>query len=91
MIRSRCSRWTWPPVRMSCRERCAMAELDLGLLVVGQNSFIAGHLLRLLPKDGVRAVSHHQLDRPDLLDAIGTVLNAARHPDSNKADTVASG
>lgn len=62
-----------------------MAEQGRGLLVVGLNSFIAGHLLRILPKNGVRAVSHHQLDRPDLLDGVGTVINAARHPGSSVA------
>lgn len=62
------------------------AERDAGLLVVGKNSFIAGHLLKILPRDGVRAVSHHELDRPDLLDGVGSVINAARHPGSSKID-----
>lgn len=59
-----------------------MAEAATGVLVVGQNSFIAGHLLKALPK-GMRAVGHDDLDAPDLLDGIGTVINAARHPASS--------
>ena len=53
------------------------------LLLVGKNSFIAGHLLRALPEKRVRAVSHDALDQPDLLDGIRTVVNAARHPGSS--------
>ncbi|MGI9508282.1 MAG: NAD-dependent epimerase/dehydratase family protein [Geminicoccaceae bacterium] len=56
------------------------------LLVVGKNSFIAGHLLRCLPPSRVRAVSHDQLEQPDLLDGIKTVINAARHPESSGRD-----
>ncbi|MGI9502151.1 MAG: NAD-dependent epimerase/dehydratase family protein [Geminicoccaceae bacterium] len=63
-----------------------MAESGRAVLVVGKNSFIAGHLLKVLPKDGVRAVSHDALSRPDLLDGVGTVINAARHPASGQAD-----
>lgn len=63
-----------------------MAESGRSVLVVGKNSFIAGHLLKVLPKDGVRAVSHDALSRPDLLDGVGTVINAARHPASGQAD-----
>lgn len=63
-----------------------MADRRSGLLVVGKNSFIADHLLKILPEDGARAVSHDQLDKPDLLDGIGTVINAARHPGSSQAD-----
>lgn len=63
-----------------------MSERDTGLLVVGRNSFIAGHLLDALPGNGVRAVSHDELDHPDLLDGIGTVINAARHPGSSGDD-----
>ena len=63
-----------------------MADKRPDILLVGKNSFIAGHLLDILPKDGVRAVSHDQLDRPDLLNGIGTVINAARHPQSSHAD-----
>ncbi|MGI9486158.1 MAG: NAD-dependent epimerase/dehydratase family protein [Geminicoccaceae bacterium] len=63
-----------------------MAKRDAGLLVVGKNSFIAGHLLRILSPDSVRAVSHDELDRPDLLEGIGKVINAARHPESSQSD-----
>ena len=62
-----------------------MVETGNGILVVGKNSFIASHLLKLLPK-ATRAVSHDDLDRSDLLDGIDTVLNAARHPGSSQAD-----
>ncbi len=62
------------------------AERDAGLLVVGKNSFIAGHLLRTLPPGGVRAVSHDELDEPDLVEGIGRVINAARHPGSSRSD-----
>ncbi len=63
-----------------------MASSGAGLLLVGQNSFIAGHLLKRLPRDSVRAVSHDELDRPDLLNGIASVINAARHPASSQAD-----
>ena len=63
-----------------------VASSDRGLLLVGRNSFIAGHLLRALPEGDVRAVSHGAIERPDLLDGIGTVINAARHPGSSQAD-----
>ena len=63
-----------------------MAKPGSGLLVVGKNSFIASHLLKILPADGVRAVSHGALDQPDLLDGVTTVINAARHPRSCRDD-----
>lgn len=63
-----------------------MADQGPDILLVGQNSFIARHLLDALPKDRVRAVSHEALDRPDLLQGISTVINAARHPASSQAD-----
>ncbi|MEZ5933187.1 MAG: NAD-dependent epimerase/dehydratase family protein [Alphaproteobacteria bacterium] len=63
-----------------------MAEPSAGILLVGKNSFIAGHLLSALPAGRVRAVGHEALARPDLLDGIGTVINAARHPGSSHAD-----
>lgn len=61
-----------------------MAEAD-GLLLVGLNSFIASHLLKILPKGQVRAVSHEALNTPGILDGIGVVINAARHPCSSEA------
>ena len=63
-----------------------MIEPSPSVLVVGRNSFIASHLLKALPAESVRAVSHRELDCPDLLDGIETVVNAARHPGSNQAD-----
>ncbi len=57
-----------------------------GILLVGKNSFITGHLLQALPPDRVRAVSHDALDGPDLLDGVGIAINAARHPASSQAD-----
>lgn len=58
-----------------------MPEARAGrLLVVGRHSFVARHVLALLPKDRVRAVGHDELDRPDLLDGVDRVLNFARHP-----------
>lgn len=71
---------------MRGRGRPRVAERGAGLLLVGKNSFIGGHLLKAFPKDAVRAVSHVALDRPDLLDDIDTVINAARHPGSSEAD-----
>ncbi len=63
-----------------------MAEARPGVLVVGRNSFIAGHLLQALPAETARAVSHDQLDGPDLLDGVDIVVNAARHPASSRDD-----
>jgi dTDP-4-dehydrorhamnose reductase/UDP-glucose 4-epimerase len=63
-----------------------MAETNARLLVVGQNSFIAGHLLSVLPEGAARAVSHGDLDQPDLLDGVEVVINAARHPQSSRED-----
>lgn len=63
-----------------------MAEDRPSLLVVGKNSFIAGHLLSILPPGYAKAVSHDALDRPGLLDGIETVINAARHPASSSDD-----
>ncbi len=50
------------------------------ILIVGQGSFLARHVLGTLPGDRVRAVGHDQIDRPDLLDGVATVVNFARHP-----------
>jgi UDP-glucose 4-epimerase len=50
------------------------------ILVVGRNSFLAGHFLALLPAERVRAVGHDRIERPDLLDGIACVVNFARHP-----------
>ena len=53
-------------------------------LLVGQNSFIARHLLSAMPSHHIRAVSHGELDHPDLLDGVDIVINAARHPASSE-------
>jgi nucleoside-diphosphate-sugar epimerase len=50
------------------------------ILVVGRNSFLAGHLLALLPAARVRAVGHDAIEQPDLLDGVTCVLTCARHP-----------
>ncbi len=50
------------------------------ILIVGHNSFLARHVLSVLPADRVRAVGHDQIERPDLLDGVATVVNFARHP-----------
>ncbi len=50
------------------------------ILVVGRNSFLAGHFLTALPAERVRVVGHDQIERPDLLDGIACVVNFARHP-----------
>jgi UDP-glucose 4-epimerase len=50
------------------------------ILIVGRNSFLARQALAGLPADRVRAVGHEAIDRPDLLDDVGCVVNFARHP-----------
>jgi dTDP-4-dehydrorhamnose reductase/UDP-glucose 4-epimerase len=62
-----------------------VAEAGAGILLVGRNSFIAGHLLNAVSDGRIRPVGHEALDRPDLLDGVGTVINAARHPGSSQA------
>ncbi|MGI9436949.1 MAG: NAD-dependent epimerase/dehydratase family protein [Geminicoccaceae bacterium] len=61
-----------------------MAETAARLLLVGQNSFIARHLLKILPGSQVVARSHGDIDDPGLLDGIDVVINCARHPASNQ-------
>jgi dTDP-4-dehydrorhamnose reductase/UDP-glucose 4-epimerase len=61
-----------------------MAERHGRLLLIGRNSFIASHLLKALPAERVVARSHGDLDAPDLLDGIATVINCARHPDASR-------
>lgn len=63
-----------------------MAKLDGRLLLIGKNSFIAGHLLNALPPTRIVARSHRDLDVPDLLDGIDIALNCARHPGSSRDD-----
>ena len=50
------------------------------VLVVGRRSFLAGEVLRALPAARVRAVGHDAVDRPDLFDGVGCVVNFGRHP-----------
>lgn len=63
-----------------------IAEQNGRLLLLGKNSFIARHLLAILPAEHVIARSHDDLDAPDLLDGIDVVLNCARHPGSSSDD-----
>lgn len=48
------------------------------ILLVGHHSFLAQHALGALGR--VKAVGHEAIDRPDLLDGVGCVINFARHP-----------
>jgi dTDP-4-dehydrorhamnose reductase/UDP-glucose 4-epimerase len=50
------------------------------ILIVGRNSFLAGHVLRALPPVRVRAVGHDETLRADLLDGVACVVGCARHP-----------
>jgi UDP-glucose 4-epimerase len=50
------------------------------ILVVGRHSFLAQSFLDLLDPERCEAISHEQIDRPDLLDGIGCVVNFTRHP-----------
>ena len=56
------------------------------ILVVGQHSFLAQHALEALDPAKVKAVGHEAIDRPDLLDGIGGIVNFARHPLAASAD-----
>jgi dTDP-4-dehydrorhamnose reductase/UDP-glucose 4-epimerase len=50
------------------------------VLIVGRNSFLAGHLIDQLPAAQVRAVGHEAIEQPDVLDGIACVITFARHP-----------
>jgi UDP-glucose 4-epimerase len=50
------------------------------ILVVGRNSFLAGHLQAALPPERLRAVGHEEIERPGLLDGVACVITCARHP-----------
>jgi UDP-glucose 4-epimerase len=50
------------------------------VLVVGRNSFLAGHFLSIGKPGAVRAVAHDAIDCPGLLDGVGCVVSFARHP-----------
>ena len=50
------------------------------ILVVGRHSFLARHFLEALAPAEVLAVGHEEIERPDLFDDIGCVVNFCRHP-----------
>ena len=69
------------PRRAGLTESMPKAASGTGrILIVGRNSFLARQVLGALPAERVRAVGHDQIDRPDLLDGVATVVNFARHP-----------
>ena len=60
-----------------------MSEREPGagrILIVGRNSFLAGHVQSALPAARVRAVGHEEIERADLLDEVACVVSFARHP-----------
>jgi UDP-glucose 4-epimerase len=50
------------------------------ILVVGGHSFLARHALEALDPAKAVTVGHDEIERPDLLDGIGCVVNFCRHP-----------
>ena len=50
------------------------------VLLVGRNGFIARAILAAAGEKQVCAVSHGELERPDLLDQVDCVIGCARHP-----------
>ena len=50
------------------------------ILVVGRHSFLAQHALEALDPAEVETVGHDEIERPDLLDGIGCVVNFSRDP-----------
>jgi UDP-glucose 4-epimerase len=50
------------------------------ILVVGRHSFLAQHALQALDPTEALAVGHDEIERPDLLDGIGCVVNFSRDP-----------
>ena len=48
--------------------------------MVGRHSFLAQHALEVLDPAEVVAVGHDEIDRPDLLDGVGCVVNFCRDP-----------
>lgn len=62
---------------MACRRQ---------VLVVGRHSFLARHALEALDPAAVETVRHDEIERPDLLDGIGCVINFSRHPMAASAD-----
>lgn len=56
------------------------------ILVVGRHSFLARHALEALDPARAVAVGHDEIERPDLLDGIGCVVNFCRDPVVASAD-----
>jgi dTDP-4-dehydrorhamnose reductase/UDP-glucose 4-epimerase len=50
------------------------------VLMVGRRSFLAQHALQALAPEEPLAVGHDAIERPDLLDGIGCVVNFCRQP-----------
>jgi UDP-glucose 4-epimerase len=50
------------------------------ILVVGRHSFLAQHALKALAPAEALAVGHDEIERPDLLDGIGCIVNFCRQP-----------
>jgi len=50
------------------------------ILVVGRHSFLAQHALAALDPAEALAVGHDEIERPELLDGIGCVVNFSRDP-----------
>ena len=50
------------------------------ILLFARNSFLARHVAAALPGGSWRGASHHELENPDLLDGVETVVSFARHP-----------
>lgn len=48
------------------------------ILMVGRHSFLAAHVLAALDPDEVVAIRHDEIERPDLLEGIGCVVNFCR-------------
>lgn len=54
------------------------------ILLFGQNSFLARHVAAALPGGTWRGASHRDLEKPDLLDGIETLLSFAKHPEVDR-------
>jgi UDP-glucose 4-epimerase len=50
------------------------------ILVVGRHSYLAQHFLEALGPAEVVAVRHEEIERPDLLEGIGCIVNFCRQP-----------
>jgi UDP-glucose 4-epimerase len=56
------------------------------VLVVARHSFLAQHSLSALSPARVAAIGHDEIERPDLLDGVGCIVNFARHPMARSDD-----